>query len=115
MAIARSVNVPSITTITGAANSGTPATLADATTSDVPLRVVVRNTGGATIRVGYSANSFLSPSALTDTWILDPGETETFVLELKNRLYAVGLGVGVASVAISPAFPLAPQGIWGQS
>lgn len=91
-------NVPNIPT-------QNPAVLATAP-ANVPLRVVVRNTGGTPVRIGFDSASMNNISA-SDFYTLPAGANETFVIAGGQVLYAGSIGAtGTLSFHWNEALPL---------
>lgn len=82
-----------------------PASVAYATR--VPVRVVVKNVGGAAVFVGFASGDVQSPDGVgTDVWIVNPSESDVFVLAPKQTMYASSAGPnGRVTVQVSEAFP----------
>lgn len=81
-----------------------PATLTHA--ANVPMRVVVRNIGGGDVLISYDAAVFKVQTPQAQTFKIPPGESEVFVLNIKQGLYAAGVGgPGSVCIAWSDAFP----------
>lgn len=79
-----------------------PATLYSA--AKVPLRVVVRNVGGAVLFIAHDSSTLAQPPALAGTFQLPPGVSEVFVLIPRQGIYAASAGAGgLASIAVSEA------------
>lgn len=77
-----------------------------------PLRVVVRNAGGATIVLAYDSTPLRVQSPMADSFRLPAGQSETFVLMPKQALAAVAIGAGgIVSIAVSEALPQ----VWSES
>ena len=74
----------------------------------VPIRVSVRNVGGAVLVFGYSSSDVVGEGGPTSSvYRLPLGASEIFVLAPKQTLYAVGVGAGgVVSVSVSEAIPV---------
>ena len=71
-----------------------------------PLRVLVRNTGGALLLLAYDPTALANPAPMAGTFRLPVGTSEVFVLMPKQTLAAVSAGAGgFASTAISEAIP----------
>ena len=74
--------------------------------ADRPLRVLVRNVGGALIAIAYDANALAAAGPVADTFRLPAGTSETFVLMPQQALLAAGIGAGgLVSLAVSEALP----------
>lgn len=93
-----SIAVPAI-------GSTTPGILARA--REVPVRVLVRNTGVAAMFIATTTENLVNPGGpSTGTFRLVAGAETVYVLAPKQQLYAIALGTGnQASVAISEALP----------
>lgn len=108
MSRAQRVTVPSINAITAAVG---PAILARSSTK--PQRALIKNSGGNVVLIGFSAQAVSDLSSASDTFPLNPGESQVFVLEIDDQLYASAIGAaGQVAAHVSPAFPI---GTWGQS
>jgi hypothetical protein len=84
--------------------SDNPATITQAT--DVPFRVVVRNVGGNLVFLAHDSATLTSAPVAANAYQLPPGQSETFVLNVKQGLFAAAQGGGgLISVAISEAMP----------
>lgn len=71
-----------------------------------PLRVVVRNVGGAAIVLAHDANALSVQNPTAGTYRLAIGDDVTIVLMAKQSVLAVAVGAGgLVSVAISEALP----------
>jgi hypothetical protein len=85
--------------------SQNPATLMKA--AQIPLRVVVLNTGPGTALLAHDPGTLTNAPVLANTFPLPIGREGTFVLAPKQGLYAVGIGAGVVlGVAVSEALPV---------
>lgn len=94
----------SVNTVTIPVQGESPATLYRA--NDRPLRVVVRNSGGALLLVSYDATALQALGSFAGTFRLGIGQSETFVLMPKQSLLAAATGAGgIASIAVSEALP----------
>ncbi len=95
------VNVP----VFGA--PGGAATLYQA--AGVPLRIVVRNVGGANVLIAHDATSLATaPPGLAGMFQLPVGQSEVFVLQPRQQILASAVGGGgVVSIAVSEAIPTA--------
>jgi hypothetical protein len=83
-----------------------PATLAKA--AQIPLRVVVRNTGPNLVLVAHDSGTLMNTPVTANAFKIPPviGE-DTFVLAPGEGLFAVAIGIGgEVSVAISEALPI---------
>jgi hypothetical protein len=88
----------------GAGTNNNPATLYRA--ADRPLRVVVRNTGAATLLIAHDTTALQVEAPLAGTFRLPVGASETYVLMPRQSLVAASIGAGgVASIAVSEALP----------
>lgn len=91
------VNVPEI--------GNTPVRLIQA--GPTPMRVVVRNAGGANLLLAHDANSLQNINSISDAFQLPTGLEEVFVLAPRQSLFASGSGGGgQASIAASEAIPV---------
>lgn len=71
-----------------------------------PLRVVVRNSGGALLLIAYEASALQTLGTFAGTFRLGIDQSETFVLMPKQSLCAAAQGAGgIASIAVSEALP----------
>ena len=94
----------SVNSVTVPIQGGDPATLYRAVNR--PLRVVVRNSGGALILISYDASALQNIGSFAGTFRLPQGASETFVLMPKQSLLAAATGAGgIASIAVSEALP----------
>lgn len=93
------LNVPTIPT-------PAPATIVKS--ADRPMRVVVRNSGGANLRIAHDANSLITQASDVATHFqLAIGDEDTFILAPRQGLYAIATGAGgLLSFAASDALPL---------
>lgn len=108
MSRAQTVTVPSINAIAGTVG---PAILARS--SNTPQRALIKNSGGNVVLIGFSAQAVSDVNSSTDSFRLDPGESQVFVLEPSDQIYAAAIGAnGLISAHVSPAFPL---GTWSGS
>lgn len=108
MSKTQTLSVPDIASLSA---SISPATLARASTT--PMRLLAKNVGGNTLFVGMSAQAVSDQTSTVDAWTLVPGESQVYVLEVGDQMYAAAVGAGGAiSIHLSPAFPL---GSWGGS
>lgn len=99
-----------VNTLTVPAQGADPALLYSA--ANKPLRVVVRNAGGALILIAYETSVLQQPGPMAGTFRLPAGKSETFVLMPRQVLVAVGSGAGsIASIAVSEALPQ----VWQES
>jgi len=90
----------------------TPATLF--TADKVPMRVVIRNTGGVPVYLAHDSASLVTDgtSGILNTFQLPAGVDTVIVLAPKQGVYAVGFGAGAeVSIAVSEAIPMK----WGES
>jgi hypothetical protein len=86
------------------AGTQAPATITRAT--DVPFRVVVRNVGGNLVFLAHDSSTLTTAPVSANSYQLPPGESETFVLNAKQGIFAAAQGGGgQISVAISEAIP----------
>lgn len=102
---------PSTTnTLAVPAQGSDPVPLAKA--AQTPLRVLVRNVGGAAIVLAYDPTAILTDQPMAGTFRLPAGQSETFVLQPTQSLVAAAIGAnGLASVATSEALPQ----VWAES
>ncbi len=71
-----------------------------------PLRIVVRNVGGAIIFLAHDATTLGQTPVLAGTFQLPPGHESVFVLMPRQGISAAAAGAGgLASVAVSEAIP----------
>jgi hypothetical protein len=90
------VNVPTVGT--------SPALLYVA--ADVPLRINIRNVGGAVVLLAHESTTLSQPPALANTYQLPPGTDVTLVLMPRQGVSAASSGAGgVVSIAVSEALP----------
>lgn len=93
-----------VNTVSVPAQGGDPATLYRA--ADKPLRIAVRNTGGALLLLAHEANALQVDSPLAGTFRLPLGAESVFVLMPRQALLASANGAGgFASFAVSEAIP----------
>lgn len=83
-----------------------PATITLAPKS-IPLRVLIRNVGGAMIFIAHESTAFQDVvSSATNSYRIPPGQEDIFVLAPQQGLFASAQGAGgQISVAISEAIP----------
>lgn len=84
-----------------------PNTVAHA--ADVPMRVVVKNVGPVPIFLGTASADVAGDTngPTTNTYQLPVGDTDTFVIAPRQRLYASASAVGgIVCVALSEAIPV---------
>lgn len=94
------------------AGSVSPATLFQAT--DKPMRIIVRNTGGALLFLAHDASTLVvdGSAGVQGTFQLPVGDSEVFVLAPKQGIYAIAFGNGgQVSMAVSEAVPT----VWMES
>lgn len=87
--------------------TNTPATVI--TAANVPMRVAVRNVGGAVVFFAHTVNELADVGLVSGVYQLPPGQSEVFVLTARQALYCVGQGAGgrmcyAASEAIPTSF-----------
>lgn len=91
------LNVPQV-------GSTNPATLFYA--DKVPMRVVVRNVGGALLLIAHDSNTLQQGAIVANAFRLPSGDSEVFVLAPKQGIFAASAGAGgQASIAVSEAIP----------
>lgn len=74
----------------------------------IPMRVVIRNTGGVPIYIAHEPEALTAAgtSGVQATFQLPVDRSEVFVLAPKQGIYAAGFGGGgQASYAVSEAIP----------
>jgi hypothetical protein len=82
-----------------------PATITQAT--EVPFRVVVRNVGGNVVFLAHTSAALQVVPVAADVFQLPPGQTDVFVLNAKQGIYAAAQGGGgLVACAISEALPI---------
>lgn len=92
-------------TVNQIAEGSNPSRLIQA--SDVPMRVVVRNTGGTTLLIAHESNQVANTNSLGDVFQIPNGQEDVFVLAPKQSLFAASVGGGgQASIAASEAMPV---------
>lgn len=73
----------------------------------VPMRVVVRNTGGVVLFIAHDVADLGNISNIGATYQLPPGQADIFVLAPKQSIIAAAQGAGgQASIAVSEAIPV---------
>jgi hypothetical protein len=91
-----------INTLLVPAQGNDPATLFKA--NDVPMRIVVRNSGGALMIIAHETTVLQNDNPLAGCFRLPAGASEVFVLMPKQGIYAACIGAGgFASIAVSEA------------
>ncbi len=75
--------------------------------ADFPVRVVVRNVGGNILILAHDSSTLANfPPGNAGTFVLPAGDSEVFVLQPRQGIYASGSGGGgLASIAVSEALP----------
>ena len=81
---------------------------------DKPMRIIVRNTGGALLFLAHDASTLVvdGSAGVQGTFQLPVGDSEVFVLAPKQGIYAIAFGNGgQVSMAVSEAVPT----VWMES
>jgi len=98
---------PSITqtyALAGVGN-GIPSRLFQA--AKVPIRLVVRNTGGTVVFIAHDTQSLASIQNVGGAYPLPAGQADVFVLAPGQPIYAIASGGGgQCAIAASEAFPV---------
>ena len=72
-----------------------------------PLRALVRNIGPSIAAIAFSPGALVGQQSILDSFQLPAGESEVFVLDQGDTLYAAGVGAGgTVSIHTSPALPI---------
>ena len=76
--------------------------------TQVPMRVVVRNTSATMVFVANASQDLVGPGGVgSSAYRIAPGDSEVFVVAPGQQLFAAANGVGaIAGVALSEALPL---------
>lgn len=73
-------------------NSGTPTTIIAAVQHET--RALCRNIGGSPVFFAMESSSLANQSSVSNTYRLDPGQSDVFVISRDLGLYAASQGAG---------------------
>lgn len=103
--IVQTLAVPAIGAVDAQGKPSEPSRLIQA--GDVPMRVVVRNTGGTVVFIAHDVGDLAQINSIGSAYQLPPGQADVFVLAPKQSIMAASQGGGgQCAVAASEAFPV---------